>query len=119
MDARTSMAFIKKAIREIKKELRADVRISKQETEYLKKHLDKIWEHISTTNVRLQDLEVQVNLLSRLVAALAVEKMGMKTFGLVKMIKRIEKEVIADNQIRHLEDLYKLEHPKGKKSDSK
>ncbi len=103
-------------IKALRKELLIEDRILNEEIRYIKKHLDKIWEHISNTNERLQDLEIQVNLLSRLIATLAVEKLDMKGFGLMKMIKRVEKQAIADDQIRLLENLYRLEHPtKGKK----
>ena len=102
-------------IKAVRKELQAEQRVLKQELDYMKKHLDKIWEHVSVTNERLQDLEVQMNLLSRLVATLAVEKLGMRTFHLVRLIRRIEKEAIAADQIKHLENLYKLEHPKDSK----
>ena len=105
----------KSSIKVLRKELLAEDRILTDEIRYIKKHLDKIWEHVSNTNERLQDLEVQMNLLSRLVAALAVEKLNMRTFSLMKMIKRIEKQAIADAQISHLENLYRLEHPKLKK----
>ncbi len=102
-------------LKAIRKEILADQRELRQDFIYLKKHLDKIWEHVSVTNQRLQDIETQLNLLSRLVATLAVEKLGMKTFHLVRLIRRIEKEAIAADQIKNLEDLYKLEHPGKKK----
>lgn len=102
-------------INSLRKELKQEDRVLSEEIQYIKKHLDKIWEHVSTTNERLQDLEIQVNLLSRLVATLAIEKLNMKSFGLMKMIKRIEKQAITEDQIRLLEDLYKLELPKSKK----
>ena len=102
-------------IKAMRKELQLEQRDMRRDFDYLKKHLDKIWEHVSVTNERLQNLEVQVNLLSRLVATLAVEKLGMKTFHLIRLIRRIEKEAITADQIQHLEDLYKLEHPSGKR----
>lgn len=102
-------------IKSIQKELQLEQREMKRDFDYFKKHLDKIWEHISVTNDRLQNLEVQVNLLSRLVATLAVEKLGMKTFHLIRLIRRIEKEAVTADQIQHLEDLYKLEHPTHKR----
>ena len=102
-------------IRLIQKQFQLEQREIRQDLDYLKKHLDKIWEHVSQANDRLQNLEVQMNLLSRLVATLAVEKLGMKTFHLVRLIRRIEKEAITADQIQHLEDLYKLEHPRDKR----
>lgn len=95
------------------------------EVNYLKKHLDKLWEHAQEASERLQDIEVHVNLLTRLVTAICVEKLGMRIGVLKRMIKKIEKEAIRDSQIHHLESLYKLPHypstkphpPKGQTED--
>lgn len=80
------------------------------EVDYLKKHLDKLWEHSQDASERLQDIEVHLNLLTRLFTALCVEKLGMRVGVLKRLIKKIEKEVIRDTQIHHLESLYNL-HP--------
>lgn len=85
------------------------------ELEYLKKHLDKLWEHRHDSLDRLQDIEVHINLLTRLVTALCVEKLGMRIGVLKRLIKRIEKEAIRDTQIHHLESLYKMPHAPSKK----
>ena len=108
---KTDLALIKA----LRKEFHADNQILKQEIAYYKKHLDKIWDHVAETNARLQDLEIQVNLISRLIATLAVEKMNIRTFSLVKMIRKIEKQIVADDQIRHLENLYRLDQTKNRK----
>ena len=96
----------------------------KAEIEYIKKHVDKLWEHSQDASDRLQDIEVHLNLLTRLLTAICVEKLGMRLGVLKRMIKRIEKEVIRDSQIVHLENLYKLPHtfsefhpPKGHSED--
>ena len=96
----------------------------KAEVDYLKKHLDKLWGHAHDASERLQDLEVHLNLLTRLLTALCVEKLGIRLGVLKRMIKRIEKEVIRDSQILHLESLYQLPHspskaqpPKGHSED--
>ena len=60
---------------------------------YIKKHLDKLWERSQEAQERLQDMEVHVGLLTRLVTTLCVEKLGMRLGVLKRMIKRIEKEV--------------------------
>ena len=86
------------------------------ELEYLKKHLDKLWEHAQDASERLQDLEVHLNLLTRLFTAVCIEKLGMRIGVLKRMVKRIEKEAIRDTQIYHLESLYKLTHHPSKKS---
>lgn len=83
----------------------------KAQVEYLKKHLDKLWEHDQESSERLQDMEVHVNLLTRLLTALCIEKLGMRIGVLKRMIKKIEREVIQESQIHHLESLYKLHHP--------
>jgi len=85
------------------------------EIDYLKKHLDKLWERAQDASERLQDIEVHVNLLTRLVTALCVEKLGMRIGVLKRLIKKIEKEVIQETQIHHLESLYKLPHHPSKK----
>lgn len=95
-------------VRGVRRELQAEDRVLKEEISYIKKHLDKIWEHVSQTNERLQNLEIQVNLLSRLVVNLAIEKMNMRTFTLMKMIRKIEKQFITEGQIQDLEKLYQL-----------
>lgn len=82
----------------------------KAEIDYYKKHLDKLWEHAQETSERLQDIEVHLNLLTRLFTAVCVEKLGMRIGVLKRMVKRIEKEAIRDTQIYHLESLYKLTH---------
>jgi len=97
----------------VRKEMMMNRRVVSGELDYIKKHLDKLWEQSSTTNQRLQDLEVQVNLLSRLVATLAIEKLKVRLSDLRKTIRRIEKEALEDSEIQHLENLYRLEHPDG------
>ena len=86
------------------------------EVEYLKKHLDKLWEHAQDASERLQDIEVHTNLLTRLLTAICVEKLGMRIGVLKRMIKKIEKEAIQETQIHHLESIYKLppHHPTKK-----
>ena len=88
----------------------------KAEMDYLKKHLDKLWERAEDASERLQDIEVHVNLLTRLLTALCVERLGMRIGVLKRMIKKIEKEAIRDSQIHHLESLYQLPHHPASKS---
>ena len=85
------------------------------EIEYFKKHLDKLWEHTQEASERLQDIEVHLNLLTRLLTAVCVEKLGMRIGVLKRMVKKIEKEAIRDTQIYHLESLYNLTHRPSKK----
>lgn len=86
------------------------------EMEYFKKHLDKLWEHAQDASERLQDIEVHVNLLTRLLTAICVERLGMRIGVLKRLVKRIEKEAIRDTQIHHLENLYKMTPSASKKS---
>ncbi len=86
------------------------------ELEYLKKHVDKLWERAEEASERLQDIEIHVNLLTRLLTTICVEKMEMRIGVLKRLVKRIEKEAIRDSQIHHLESLYNLPHQPSKKS---
>lgn len=87
------------------------------EVESLKKHVDQLWEHAQESAERLQDIEVHLNLLTRLLTVVFVEKLGMRIGVLKRLVKRIEKEVIRDSQIYHLENLYKLHHAPARKQD--
>lgn len=64
---------------------------------------------------RVQDIEIHVNLLTRLLTTLCIEKFGVRVGVLKRLIKRIEQEAIRDSQISHLESLYNLSSPPGKK----
>lgn len=87
-----------------------DEPLQSSELDYLKKHVDKLWERAQEASERLQDIEIHVNLLTRLLTTICVEKMGMRIGVLKRLIKRIEKEAIRDSQIHHLESLYNLPH---------
>lgn len=82
----------------------------KQDMESLNGKIDKLTE-------RVEDIEIHVNLLTRLLTTLCIEKFGMRIGVLKRLIKRIEKEAIRDSQIHHLESLYKLPQ-EGKKGTS-
>ncbi len=88
------------------------------EIERINKHIDKIWEFIERSEERLQDIEIHVNLLTRLLTTICIEKFGMRIGVLKRLIKRIEKEAIRDSQIMHLESLYKLPHPTNAKKNN-
>ena len=85
---------------------------------HLKKHIEKLWEYAERSEERLQDIEIHLNLLTRLLTTLCVEKFGMRIGVLKRLIKRVEKEAIRDSQILHLESLYKLPHQTEKKNSS-
>ncbi|HLD50327.1 MAG TPA: hypothetical protein VJC08_03940 [bacterium] len=63
-------------------------------------------------------MEIHLNLITRLLTTLCVEKFGMRIGVLKRLIKRIEKEAIRDSQIMHLETLYKMTPPSDKKGPS-
>ena len=85
---------------------------------YVKKHIEKLWEYAERSEERLQDIEIHVNLLTRLLTTICVEKFGMRVGVLKRLIKRVETEAIRDSQILHLESLYKLPHQPEKKNQS-
>jgi phage shock protein A len=105
----------KRPMKKLRRERDIVEKLEKQESElrhdlkYTHKHLDKLWEHVSVTNVRLAAMEAQLNMLSRLVTTLCIEKMGIKLKSFRRLIQRLEKEAIADSEIRDLQDLYEME----------
>ncbi|HTL48228.1 MAG TPA: hypothetical protein VL688_09265 [Verrucomicrobiae bacterium] len=82
----------------------------------LKKDAKKRTDENKAIQERIQDIEIHVNLLTRLLTTLCVEKFGMRVGVLKRLIKRIEKEAIRDSQILHLESLYNLS-PNAEKKD--
>lgn len=78
------------------------------ETSEIKEHLAKLSQGVSRLHERLEDAEIQINLLTRFITTLCVEKLGMRIGVLKRLLKRIEKEAIRDSQILHLESLYNL-----------
>lgn len=106
---------LESAIHALKEELKKEDKTLHHGLDYIKKHLDKLWEHVAESNDRLQDLEVQSNLLTRLLTTVCVERLKLNSKELTKLIRRIEKEAIEDSQIMHLEHLYSLEHEEEKK----
>ncbi|MBI4972059.1 MAG: hypothetical protein HZC17_09575 [Candidatus Omnitrophica bacterium] len=111
---KTSAKSFDRTIYLIKEELKKEDKTLHAGLEYIKKHLDKLWEHVAETNERLMDLEIQSNLMTRLVTTICIERLKMQTEVLTKLIRRIEKEAIEDSQIMHLEQLYSLEHDEEK-----
>lgn len=84
----------------------------------VQKQFAKLSEDLQKQDERIQDIEIHLNLLTRLLTTLCVEKMGMRIGVLKRLIKRIEKEAIRDSQILHLETLYKMSPPADKKGPS-
>ena len=84
----------------------------------LQKEFRKLTEDLQKQDERVQDIEIHLNLLTRLLTTLCVEKFGIRIGVLKRLIKRIEKEAIRDSQILHLETLYKMSPPSNKKGSS-
>lgn len=74
----------------------------------LKKEVKKLTDEIEETQERLQDAEIHINLLTRLLTTLCIEKFKMRVGVLKRLIRRVETEAIRESQISHLESLYKL-----------
>jgi hypothetical protein len=70
--------------------------------------IQKISERVEKSEEDTQDLQIHVNLLTRLLTTLCIEKFGMRVGVLKRLIKRIESEAVRDSQILHLETLYRL-----------
>lgn len=84
----------------------------------LKKELLKTVEYQSLSKKRILDLEIHINLLTRLLTTLCIEKFGMRALTLKKLVRRIEKEAFRDSQIMELESLYSLTNPSQKKTST-
>lgn len=74
----------------------------------VKDQIKKILDQIEKSSEDIQDLQIHVNLLTRLFTTLCIEKFGMRIGVLKRLIKRVEREAIRDSQILHLETLYQL-----------
>lgn len=109
----------KEAVARLQEEFRKGDKLLHENLEYTKKHLDKLWEYASEARERLQDLEIQVNLITRLLTSLCLDVLNIKPRALRRMIKRVEKEAIADSQVMHLEELFRLEHRDKKEGEGK
>ncbi len=108
-----------KKFKSLEEEMRKESRSIHEGISYLKKHLDKLWEHVAETNERLIDLEVQSNLMTRLITTICVERLKMHSDMLTKLIRKIEKEAIEDSQIMHLEHLFSLDHEEDNQKKDK
>ncbi len=82
----------------------------------LKKAAIKSAEAHALSKKRFLDIEIRINLLTRLLTTLCVENLGIRAPTLKRVIKRIEKEAFRDSQIMELESLYSLTNPPQKKT---
>ena len=97
------------------KRLLARPALDSSEAASLYDEIEKLWDAVRKSDERLEDIEIHLNLLTRLITTLSVEKFGMRIGVLKRIIKRIESEAIRDSQILHLENLYKLPPRSDKK----
>lgn len=86
--------------------------------EELKKEFLSLKEAGSKNEDRLADIEIHLNLLTRLLTTLCIEKFGIRAGALKSLVRRIEKEAMRDSQIMELESLYHLSPGTGKKTSS-
>ncbi len=82
----------------------------------LKREISKTTEKNAGIDERLSDIEIHINLLTRLLTTLCIEKFGLRIGALRRLVRRIEKEALRDSQIMELESLYNLSHGISKKS---
>jgi predicted solute-binding protein len=103
----------------VKKDLGKEYQFLEQDLNYIRKHLDKLWEYATEAKDRLQDLEIQANLITRLLTTLSLDVLKLKPKALRRMIKKVEEEAIADSQVMHLEELFRLEPGEKKNGEEK
>lgn len=84
----------------------------------LKKEINHIANFRTEADNRITDLEIHINLLTRLLTTLCVEKFGIRAAVLKNLVRRIEKEAVRDSQIMELESLYNLPQANPKKTSS-
>lgn len=84
----------------------------------LKKEVSQIADVSAHDDDRLSNLEIHINLLTRLLTTLCVEKFGIRIGVLKALVRRIEKEAVRDSQILELESLYNLSRPPQKKTST-
>ena len=81
----------------------------------LKQQADELSKTHNQNDDRLSNLEIHLNLLTRLLTTLCIDKFGIKMGVLKRLVKKVEKEAIRDSQILELESLYKLSPDTEKK----
>ena len=86
--------------------------------ENLKKEVLKSAGAHTLSEKRFLDIEIHINLLTRLLTTLCIEKFGMRALTLRRLVHRIEKEAFRDSQIMELESLYGLSNTPPKKTPS-
>ena len=113
-DSQKDMSFSKRRPKKVSR--RTNALSIYTQTNQLKRQIEKLLVQITGYRERIEDTEIHINLLTRLITTLCVEKLGMRIGVLKRLLKRIEKEAIRDSQILHLESLYNLPHQHQKKA---
>lgn len=57
---------------------------------------------------RVEEAEIHINLLTRFITTVCVEKMGMRVGVLKRLLKRVEEEAMRDSEVVELEHLYHI-----------
>jgi len=109
----------RKRVASIKSDEDLEEVLHEKELIYLKKHIHKLWDQVTEANDRLQDLEIQTNLMTRLITTICMDYLKLKPEKFNKLVRRVEKEAIEDSQIMHLEHLFSLEHNESKRRNKK
>ncbi|HOG24277.1 MAG TPA: hypothetical protein PK590_06480 [Candidatus Omnitrophota bacterium] len=84
----------------------------------LRNHLKETLAKKVRNEDRITDLEIRVNLLTRLLTTLCIERFGFRVATLRRLVKRIESQALRDSQIYELELLYKKSSLTPKKKAS-
>jgi len=103
----------------LEERVRMEQGVSKKTYDYMKQHVNKLWEIHNNHDERLNDMELQINLLTRLLTTLCLEKLGYRLSEFRKLIRRTEKELADDSEIAHLESLFSLEAKGGPATSKK
>lgn len=77
--------------------------------EEFRQNLVKLEKSFVESDQRISDLEIQVNLLTRLLTTICLEQLGLRLSQFRRLIRRMEKEAEEDSEISHLESLFSLE----------
>lgn len=102
------LAF-KKTLELLEARIKLELGSQGKSNDYIKQHLDKLWRIFHELETRTHDLEVQVNLITRLITVLSLENLGIDLRNFRRLIRRVEKELEVDTEVAHLESLFSLE----------
>jgi len=104
-------------IKKPEEDTRKEISSLRGDLDYFQKHIDKLWENSAETKERLQDLEIQTNLITRLIAALCMEVMKIPSKTFRGIVRQVEQDAERDSQVVHLEELFRMESKKKDEED--